>query len=141
MDYCAGWGNRTNRDGTAPAVLNIHLWGREMVPCTVSSLLGGGGGTTDMEPVFRWHPKKAWSNLRKHGVSFEEAASVFRDTLSVTIADPLHSGEEDRFVTIGQSARNRTLVVVHLEVQDAIRIISARTAAPRERSNYEEGAL
>ena len=99
------------------------------------------GGTTDMEPVFRWHPKKARSNLRKHGVSFEEAASVFRDTLSVTIADPLHSGAEDRFVTIGQSARNRTLVVVHLEVEDEIRIISARTATPRERSNYEEGAL
>jgi uncharacterized DUF497 family protein len=71
------------------------------------------GGTTDMEPVFRWHAKKARSNLRKHGVSFEEAASVFRDTLSVTIADPLHSSEGDRFVTIGQSARNRTLVVVH----------------------------
>jgi uncharacterized DUF497 family protein len=94
-----------------------------------------------MEPVFRWHPKKARSNLRKHGVSFEEAASVFRDILSVTIADPLHSGEEDRFVTIGQSARTRTLVVVHLEVADEIRIISARTATPRERSNYEEGAL
>ena len=94
-----------------------------------------------MEPFFRWHPKKARSNLRKHGVSFEEAASVFRDTLSVTIPDPLHSGEEDRFVTIGQSARTRTLVVVHLEVADEIRIISARTATPRERSNYEKGAL
>jgi hypothetical protein len=94
-----------------------------------------------MEPVFRWHPKKARSNLRKHGVSFEEAASVFRDTLSVTIADPLYSGEEDRFVTIGQSARNRTSVVVHLDVENEIRIISARTATPRERSNYEEGAL
>ena len=89
-----------------------------------------------MEPVFRWHLKKARSNLCKHGVSFEEAASVFRDILSVTIADPLHSGEEDRFVTIGQSARNRTLGVVPLEVEDEIRIISARTATPRERSNY-----
>ena len=66
---------------------------------------------------------------------------MFRDTLSVTIADPLHSGEEDRLVTIGQSSRNRTLVVVHLEVEDEIRIISARNATPRERSNYEEGAL
>ena len=93
-----------------------------------------------MEPVFRWHPKKARSNLRKHGVSFEEAASVFRDTLSVTIADPLHSGEEDRFMAMGQSARNRTSVAVHLE-EDEIRIISARTATPRERSNYEERAL
>ena len=66
---------------------------------------------------------------------------MFRDTLSVTIADPLHSAEADRFVTIGQSAGNRTLVVVHLELEDEIRIISARIATPRERSNYEEGAL
>ena len=66
---------------------------------------------------------------------------MFRDTLSVTIADPLHSVEEDRLVTIGQSSRNRTLVVVHLEVEDEIRIISARNATPRERSNDEEGAL
>ena len=66
---------------------------------------------------------------------------MFRDTLSVTIADPLHSDEEDRFVTIGQSARNRTLVVVHLEIEDEIRIISARSATRRERSNYEERVL
>jgi uncharacterized protein len=65
---------------------------------------------------------------------------VFRDILSITIADPSHSGEEDRLVTIGRSARNRTLVVVHLEAEDEIRIIRARTATPRERSNYEEGA-
>jgi uncharacterized DUF497 family protein len=74
----------------------------------------------EMEPVFRWHPRKARTNIRKHGVSFEEAASVFRDTLSVTIADPSHSGEEDRYVTIGQSALNRTLDVIHLEVGNEI---------------------
>ena len=94
-----------------------------------------------MEPIFRWHPEKARSNLRKHGVSFEEAASVFRDTLSVTIADILHSGEEDRFVTLGQSVRNRTLVVIQLEVEGEIRSISARTATRKERSNYGEGEL
>jgi uncharacterized protein len=94
-----------------------------------------------MEPVFRWHARKASSNFRKHGVSFEEAASVFRDPLSVTIGDPLHSGEEERFVTIGRSAQNRTLVVVHLEFEDEIRIISARPATSLERSNYEEGKL
>ncbi|HEV2349804.1 MAG TPA: BrnT family toxin [Terriglobia bacterium] len=93
----------------------------------------------DKETVFRWHPKKERSNLRKHGVTFEEAASVFRDALSLTITDPLHSDEEDRLVTIGQSAGNKTLVVVHLEVGDEIRIISARTATPSERRNYEEG--
>ena len=66
-----------------------------------------------METDLRWHPEKARSNLRKRGITFEEAASVFRDTLPVTISDPLHSTEEDRFVTLGRSFRNRTLVVVH----------------------------
>ncbi len=94
-----------------------------------------------MGPVLRWHPEKARSNLRKHGVSFEEAASVFRDPLSVTISDPLHSTEEDRLVTIGQSGRNRTLVVVHSEVGDTIRMISARLATRRERREYEEGTV
>jgi uncharacterized DUF497 family protein len=56
-----------------------------------------------MGPVLRWHPQKARSNLQKHGLTFEEAASVFRDTLSVTISDSLHATEEDRFVTIGRS--------------------------------------
>ena len=66
-----------------------------------------------MGPVLRWHPEKARSNLRKHGVTFEEAASVFRDALSVTIADPLHSTEVSRLPTIGRSDRDRTVVVVH----------------------------
>ena len=94
-----------------------------------------------MGPVFRWLPEKAHSNLRKHGVAFEEAASVFRDALSVTIADPLHSAEEDRFVIVGLSDRDRTLVVVHSEVGDTIRIISARLATRTERRKYEEGTL
>ena len=92
-----------------------------------------------MGAVLRWDPQKARSNLRKHGVSFEEVASVFRDVLSVTISESLHSSEENRFVTIGRSARDRTLVVVHSEVGEAIRIISARVAARRERRKYEEG--
>ena len=92
-----------------------------------------------MGSVLRWDPEKARSNLRKHGVSFEEAASLFRDVLSVTISDPLHSSEESRFVTMGRSDRGRTLVVVHSEVGETIRIISARVATPRERRKYEEG--
>lgn len=94
-----------------------------------------------MEPIFRWHPEKARLNVRKHGVTFEEAASVFFDPPSVTIADPLHSGEEDRYVTAGLSNRNRTLVVVHSEAGDAIRIISARLATRGERRDYEESTL
>ena len=92
-----------------------------------------------MGSVLRWDPEKARSNLRKHGVSFEEAASLFRDVLSVTISDPLHSSEESRFVIIGRSHRGQALVVVHSELGETIRIISARVATPRERRKYEEG--
>jgi uncharacterized protein len=91
-----------------------------------------------MISFFRWDPEKACQNLRKHGVTFEEAISVFRDTLSVTIDDPLHSIEENRFVTIGYSSRRRTLVVVHSDSEDAIRIISARLPTRAERREYEE---
>ena len=94
-----------------------------------------------MGPVFRWDPEKARSNLRRHGVTFEEAASVFRDVLSVAISDPLHSTEEKRFVIIGRSDQDRTLVVVHREFAETIRIISARRATRRERNEYEEGPL
>ena len=91
-----------------------------------------------MTSVFWWDAEKARSNVSKHGVTFEEAASVFRDSLSVTVSDPLHSTEESRFVTMGQSERGRTLVVVHSEFGDAIR---ARLATRRERRDYEEGTL
>jgi uncharacterized DUF497 family protein len=94
-----------------------------------------------MTSVFRWDPEKARSNLAKHGVTFEEAASAFQDTLSVTVGDPLHSIDENRFVTMGRSERGRTLVVVHSDFGDAIRIISARLATPCERKNYEEGTI
>ena len=86
-----------------------------------------------------WDPEKARSNLRTHGVPFEEAATVFRDILSSTIGDPLHSAEEDRFVTIGQSYAGRTLIVVHADRGERVRIISARRAGRRERRDYEEG--
>ena len=94
-----------------------------------------------MGPVLRRHPEKARSNLRRHGVTFEKAASVFRDVLSVTISDPLHSTEESRFLTIGRSDRDRTLVVVHSDVGKTIRIISARLATRPERRAYEEGTV
>jgi uncharacterized DUF497 family protein len=94
-----------------------------------------------MGPVFRWDAEKARSNLRKHGVTFEEAASAFRDIFSVTIGDPLHSTEESRFVTIGRSDQGRTFAVVHSDFEETIRIISARLATRRERKEYEEAAL
>jgi uncharacterized protein len=89
--------------------------------------------------VFEWDDRKAQDNLGRHGVSFEEAASVFGDPLSSTIADTAHSESEDRFVTIGESVRHEALVVVHVDRGDRIRIISARVATRRERRSYEQG--
>lgn len=87
---------------------------------------------------FEWDSKKAKRNFKKHKVSFEEAATVFGDPLSLTIEDPLHSDDEERFVIIGESNRRQLLVVVHTERSDKIRIISARLATPHERQDYEE---
>ena len=87
---------------------------------------------------FLWDPRKAVSNERKHGVGFPEATTVFDDPLSVTIADPDHSLEEQRFLLLGQSNRRRFLVVAHLERGESIRIISVRRVNRRERQIYEE---
>jgi uncharacterized DUF497 family protein len=70
--------------------------------------------------IFEWDPQKAKSNLEKHGVSFEEASTAFRDPLSLTIDDPLHSIDEERLILIGMSQENRILVVVHRERGDNI---------------------
>jgi uncharacterized protein len=91
-----------------------------------------------MASFFWWDPEKARSNVRKHGVTFEEAASVFRDTLSVTISDPLHSSEESRFVTIGRSDRGRTLSRGAFRLRGCDSIISVRLPTRRERRDYEE---
>jgi len=88
---------------------------------------------------FEWNPKKAAKNLRKHGVSFEEAATVFADTLSATVPDPDHSVGEDRYITIGLSRGYRLLMVAHTERGKRIRIISARELTRKERKQYEEG--
>ena len=88
--------------------------------------------------VFDWDARKTASNLKKHDVAFEEAATAFADALSITVADPEHSEEEDQFVLLGMSYLARLLVVVHTEHGDTIRIISARLAGPAERRQYEE---
>ena len=87
---------------------------------------------------FEWDHNKALVNINKHGVSFEEASTVLADLLSVTIPDPLHPGNEERLVTIGQSEGRRLIVVVHTEREGVIRLISARQATFRERKRYEE---
>jgi len=88
---------------------------------------------------FEWDPDKADSNLKKHGVAFQDAATVFGDPLSMTFDDPDHSDDEDRFLTIGTSSEGRLLIVSHTDRGDGIRIISARRAARRERRIYENG--
>lgn len=88
---------------------------------------------------FEWDPAKAASNLQKHGVSFEEAATVFDDPLSLTICDPDHSEDEERFVTIGQSKNGTLVVVSHCDRANRIRIINCRYPTPRERRDYESG--
>lgn len=88
---------------------------------------------------FFWDSRKAASNERKHGVSFEEAVTAFGDLLSFTVPDPDHSADENRFLLLGLSDQNRLLVVAHVERGDDTRIINARLATRRERTKYEEG--
>jgi uncharacterized DUF497 family protein len=92
-----------------------------------------------MSIKFEWDARKARQNLRKHRVDFTEASTVFADTLSLTISDPDHSEDEERWVTRGLSNRQRLLVVVHTEEEETIRKISVRTADRLERRKYEKG--
>jgi len=86
---------------------------------------------------FEWDPKKAEHNFKKHGVTFEDASTVFGDPLAATVPDPRHSAEENRLVTMGQSTENRLVVVAHTDRSEQVRIISARLATRRERRKYE----
>ena len=87
---------------------------------------------------FEWNKAKATSNLRKHGVSFEEARSVFFDEFALQFFDEAHSDDEERFIMLGRSIESRVLVVCHCERDSAniIRIISARKATKLERKYY-----
>ena len=87
---------------------------------------------------FSWNQKKAASNLNKHGISFEEAATVFGDPLSDTFPNLDHSLEEQRFIIIGASESGKILVVAHTDDGELVRIISAREATTGERKSYEE---
>jgi uncharacterized DUF497 family protein len=87
---------------------------------------------------FEWDPAKATENVRKHRVSFHEAATVFGDFLGATVADPDHSTDECRFITVGLSRRDRLLMVSHADRGGRVRIISARTLTRNERKVYEE---
>jgi len=90
--------------------------------------------------IYEWDPKKAKGNLRKHAVSFEEAATVFLDPIALTFPDPDHSDEERREITIGRSARQRVLFLSHTRRGERTRLISGRKATKRERKQYEESS-
>jgi len=87
---------------------------------------------------FEWDINKARTNVLKHKVAFEEAATVFGDERSLTIDDMAHSEQEKRKITLGKSVKNHLIVVVHTERGERIRIISARKASRKERKQYEE---
>ena len=92
--------------------------------------------------IFDWDPKKAWSNLKKHRVSFRLATSVFRDPLALTIFDEDHSTDEERWVSIGRAESGQTLVVIHVSewtsrTEIKVRLISARKADRDELRDYE----
>lgn len=88
--------------------------------------------------TFEWDPNKASSNLRKHGVSFAEATTVFDDSLGATVPNPVHSIGEERYLIVGMSNRGRLLIVAFVERNERIRIISARRLTLQEQRQYEE---
>jgi uncharacterized DUF497 family protein len=100
--------------------------------------MGEGYRDLCMELTFEWDPSKSRKNLKDHDVSFSEATTVFNDESGITIFDPDHSDSEDRFIIFGRSAINRFLLVVHLDIDDSIRIISARELTRNERLIHEK---
>ena len=87
---------------------------------------------------FEWDEKKHRTNLSKHGISFDEASTIFDDPLYIDFYDPDHSEKEQRYIIFGDSERGRILMVSYTERGDRIHIISARKATPAERESYEE---
>jgi uncharacterized DUF497 family protein len=88
---------------------------------------------------FEWNEDKAQANLSNHGVSFDEAKTVFDDPFFIDFYDPDHSDDEERYIIIGQSQQQRLLVVSYTERRDKTRLISAREATKLEKDAYEEG--
>ncbi len=98
----------------------------------------GGDHYLMMDIIFEWDEEKALTNFLKHGVSFDEASTIFADERSLTLYDEMHSTYEDRYIDIGISVSNRLLIVVYTEREERIRIISVRSATANERRQYEQ---
>ncbi len=98
----------------------------------------GDPATERKKLKFEWDNNKAAQNLEKHGVSFDEAATVFADPLYIDFFDPEHSDDEHRYIRVGGSERRRVLVVSYTERRGTTRLISARLATKKERQAYEE---
>ena len=88
--------------------------------------------------IFEWDEEKATTNAAKHGVEFEEARTIFNDPRLLTFEDVYHSEHEQRYLSLGISSRARLLIAAHTEESEVIRLITCRTATPRERRTYEE---
>ena len=129
---------RHEADGRAPGCRT--LWPVEAPARSLCRAFGRqrGNRSTLETVILEWDPSKAASNWRKHRVDFHEAGTVLDDPLSTTFPDPDHSLDEPRHLTIGVSVSGRILVVSHVDRRDAVRLISARRATPRERKFYEE---
>jgi uncharacterized protein len=117
-------------------ICSLELVGEQVQPHTLEKP-GIPRYTSSME--FEWDPDKATRNATKHRVTFHEAATVFEDFLSITVPDPDHSQDEDRYITVGRSHQGRLLIVAHMDRDNRIRIINARELTRKERHAYEEG--
>lgn len=109
-----------------------------MLPVVRLSLASFGSSVKRMDLRIEWDEVKAVANFNKHGLSFDEAQTVFGDPDTITLFDDQHSDFEDRFIDIGMSAAGHILVVIYTENTERIRIISCRRALPKERRQYEQ---
>ena len=107
---------------------------------SVEGVRGRGGGKSDiLIPMeFEWDPEKDQRNQTKHGISFDEASSVFGDPFALTVDDPGDSWEEHRFLTTGYSNRRRLVIVAHADRDERVRVVNAREVTAAERLVYEE---
>ena len=119
---------------------NMFILSNKLIPIKINidSQYNRNRKKNQLELKFEWDENKDQANQRKHGISFEEAKTIFQDPFSITINDPIHSIDEERFIDIGLSNKLRLLVVVYTETDSVIRLISSRKATSNEQKTYEQ---